>query len=408
MRGKNLKIMLTASVLLISLIICSPCIGKIIYADTAAPGANDGSSWADAYNYLQDALADANIAEKPVEILVAQGIYKPDQGAIMTLGERSESFQLINGVSVFGGYAGFGGADPDVRDIELYQTILSGDLNDDDIEVISSDDLAGEAGRAENSYQIVTGSGTDGAAVLDGVTITGGNADVFTDRNGGGLLNEYGSPQIINCTFSENSSQYYGGAIYNYYSSPILVNCTFIMNSAGYGGGIYNYRGDTNLDNCTFIDNKSDSTGGGISSNGGSSIITNCTFIDNRANYAGGGTYIRSGDSLIISDCSFSGNWAEDNGGGIYCSVVNSSLTNCTFSKNSADYAGGGVYFNDSDPNLIGCSFIENSGRYGGGLYNDNSNLNLTNCKFIANAGYDYGGGMCNKSSNNHYNICCE
>jgi parallel beta-helix repeat protein len=392
--------MLTASVLLISLVICAPCKGKIIYVDTGAPGANDGSSWADAYNYLQDALVDADTAENPVEILVAQGIYKPDQGATITFGDRSQTFRLINGVSIFGGYAGFGGADPDARDIELYQTILSGDLNDDDIEIINSDDLAGEAGRAENSYQIVTGSGTDETAVLDGFTITGGNADVFTDRNGGGLVNEYGSPQIINCTFSENSSQYYGGAIYNYYSSPILVNCTFILNSAGYGGGIYNYRGDTNLNNCTFIDNKSNSTGGGVSSNGGSSIITNCTFIDNRANYAGGGTYNR-GDSLIINNSSFTGNWAEHEGGGINCSVANSSMTNCIFSKNSADYGGGGIRFDDSDPNLTGCTFIENSGRYGGGLYNDNSNLNLTNCKFIANTGYDYGGGMCNMSSNN-------
>jgi predicted outer membrane repeat protein/parallel beta-helix repeat protein len=400
MRGKNLKVMLTASILLISVVICAPCKGKIIFVDAGSPGANDGSSWADAYNYLQDALADANTAEKPAEILVAQGVYKPDQGATTTLENRGETFQLLNGVSIFGGYAGFGATDPNARDIELYETIMSGDLNDDDIEIVSSDDLRGESSRAENSYQIVTGSGTDETAVLDGFTITGGNADIFTDRNGGGLLNEYGSPQIINCTFSKNSAQYYGGAIYNYYSSPILVNCTFILNSAGYGGGIYNYRGDTNLDNCVFIDNKSNSSGGGINNSEGSSIITNCTFIDNKSNSAGGGIN-NSGDNLTINNCTFTGNRAEDNGGGIYCSVVNSSLTNCVFSKNSADYAGGGIYFNDSDPNLTGCSFIENSARYGGGLYNNDSNLKLTYCKFIANAGYDYGGGMCNLNNNN-------
>ena len=399
MRGKNIEIMLTASIFLLSLVICTPCEGKIIYVETGAPGANDGSSWADAYNDLQDALADANTAEKPVEILVAQGIYKPDEGATMTLEDRSESFQLINGVSIFGGYAGIGEVDSDARDIDLYETILSGDLGDNDVN--SPDDPEGEAGRGENSYQVVTGSGTDETAVLDGFTITGGNANVFTNRNGGGLLNEYGSPQIFNCTFSENSAQYYGGGIYNYHSNPILVNCTFTRNSAGAdGGGIYNYRGDTNLNNCTFIDNKSNSTGGGINNSGGSSIITNCTFIDNRANYAGGGTY-DSGNNLIINNCSFIGNWAKHEGGGIYCSVVNSSLTNCIFSKNSADYGGGGICFNNSDPNLIDCSFSENSGRYGGGMYNDDSNLKLTNCRFIANSGYDYGGGMCNMSNNN-------
>jgi len=401
MRGENLKITLTASIFLLSLIICTPCEAKIIYVETGAAGANDGSSWADAYNYLQDALADANTAEKPVDILVAQGIYKPDEGAARILGDRNESFQLINGVSIFGGYAGVGEVDPDARDIDLYETILSGDLGDNDVN--SPDDPVGEAGRTENSYQIVTGNWTDETTILDGFTITGGNADIFTNRNGGGLINEYGSPQIINCTFSKNSAKYYGGGIYNYYSSLILVNCTFTQNSAGAdGGGIYNYRGDINLNNCTFIDNISNSTGGGINSSGGSLIITNCTFIDNRANDMGGGTY-NSGNNLIINNCSFMRNWAG-RGGGIFCYVVNSSLSNCIFSNNSAGYSGGGICFDKSDLNLTDCSFSENSGRYGGGMFNDDSNLNLTNCKFISNAGYDYGGAMCNMD-NNHLSL---
>ena len=53
--------------------------GKIIYVDDDAAGANDGSSWQNAYIYLQDALADANSSVKPVEIRVAQGIYKQDK-----------------------------------------------------------------------------------------------------------------------------------------------------------------------------------------------------------------------------------------------------------------------------------------------------------------------------------------
>lgn len=50
-----------------------PIYGKVIYVDDGVTGANDGSSWMDAYNYLQDALTDAKGSEKPVEIRVAQG-----------------------------------------------------------------------------------------------------------------------------------------------------------------------------------------------------------------------------------------------------------------------------------------------------------------------------------------------
>ena len=71
----------------------------IIYVDDDANGLNNGSSWENAYNYLQDALADARSAEKPVEIRVAQGVYKPDQGIGITLGDRTSAFQLINGVT---------------------------------------------------------------------------------------------------------------------------------------------------------------------------------------------------------------------------------------------------------------------------------------------------------------------
>ena len=84
--------------------------GQIIYVDADANGANDGLSWTDAYNHLQDALADANAAAKPVEIRVAEGLYTPDSNADDPngSGDRAASFQLINGVTIRGAYAGFG------------------------------------------------------------------------------------------------------------------------------------------------------------------------------------------------------------------------------------------------------------------------------------------------------------
>jgi len=416
MRGKNIKIMLTASAFLLSLLICAPCKGKTIYVDDDV-AMFDGSSWANAFCCLQDALAEANIGD---EIHVAEGIYRPDRRIeisgrsgvqITASGDRMATFQLLSGVTIMGGYAGAGEADPDARDIDLYETILSGDLDNNDVN--SPDDPASEAGRAENSYQVVTGSGTDETAVLDGFTITGGNADLYTNRNGGGLLNEYGSPQIINCTFSENSAQYYGGGIYNYYSNPTLANCTFTQNSSGTeGGGIYNYQSNISLNNCTFDENSAH-RGGGIFNGYSSPRIVDCKFNSNTAdtgagayNYAPTGGWAGEIDedpqsTPIFVNCTFTANFAEDNGGAIYSFENKPSLTNCTFSENSAGYGGGGICFRNSDPNLIGCSLSGNSARYGGGMYNDSSNLTLTYCTLIANSGYDYGGGMYNIGSSN-------
>ena len=395
---------------------CTSVTGRIIYVDDDAPLIvnGEGSSWDNAFCCLQNALAEAGIGD---EIRVAKGMYEPDRRIekagrmgirIAESGDRMETFQLLSGVMIKGGYAGLGEAEPDARDIKLYQTILSGDLENNDIDVTNLQDSRYKHSMAENSFHVLTGSGTDETAVLDGFTITGGNADISTDRNGGGMLNEYGSPQVINCTFTKNSAQYYGGGIYNYYSSTALVNCTFTRNSCGTeGGGIYNYQSELNLNNCRFEGNLAH-RGGGIHSGHGSISMTDCTFTGNLAHTGAGihsyaamevSAYEMDEDSLttpVLVNCTFTGNSAEDRGGGLYSSDSNPSLRNCAFSENSADYGGGGICFNNSDPNLTGCSINKNSAYYGGGMYNDSSSLALTCCMLVGNEGYDYGGGMYN------------
>jgi len=118
---------------------------KTIYVDADATGANDGTNWADAYKFLQDGLADANASAKPVEIRVAQGVYRPDRSTADPngTGDRMATFRLINGVALKGGYAGGGQPDPNARDIGLYETILSGDLDGNDVDVNNPADLRG-------------------------------------------------------------------------------------------------------------------------------------------------------------------------------------------------------------------------------------------------------------------------
>jgi parallel beta-helix repeat protein len=402
------------TILVVVLFVTQVCCygGPIIYVDVDANGINDGTSWDDAYTYLQDALADANSAEKPVEIRVAQGMYRPDRSSTEPngTGDRTATFQLINGVTIKGGYAGprmsLSGADPNARDIEFYETILSGDLNGDDIEVSDPCYLSTEPTRAENSYHVVTGSGTEPNAILEGFTITGGNANVFNvNDSGGGMYNYRGSPTIRNCTFSSNSagndSIGGGGGMYNMYSSPTLTNCTFSGNSAYHGdsvgggmsngkssptltnctfsrnsGGIMNWYGSSTLVNCTFIENT-----GGIHHYGSNLTLTNCTFRGNNGLGMGGW-----GGSYTLINCIISRNLSSRSGGGFWNNGGDVTLTNCTFSGNLARDTGGGMYNKDSSPRINNCTFTGNSAETGGGIYNKESNPRLSNCILWANS----------------------
>ncbi len=265
-----------------------PAVG-LFFVDIDAVGANNGSSWADAFYHLQDALS---ITRPGDEIHVAEGIYKPDMGAGITPGDRSTTFKLINGVTIEGGYAGYGEPDPDSRNIELYETILSGDI--------------GFLGyNPDNSYHVVTGSGTDPTAELNGVIVTGGNGD-----NGGGMYNSHGSPTVINCTFSGNFS-FTGGGMVNASGSSTLTNCIFSDNSASEGGGMFNGQSNITLINCTFSGNSAGIVGGGMYDSHSNSTVVNCTFSENSSRLDGGG---------------MSGAFSEP------------TLTNCILWGNSSDY----------------------------------------------------------------------
>ena len=78
----KIKTCLAICLFLLTLDATATAAGKVIYVDVNATGLNDGSSWTEAYKYLQDALADANSSAKPVEICVAQGIYRPDEDTL--------------------------------------------------------------------------------------------------------------------------------------------------------------------------------------------------------------------------------------------------------------------------------------------------------------------------------------
>lgn len=250
--------------------------GKVIYVDRSATGPSpNGSTWHRAFRNIQDALAGAAAGD---EIRIADGTYRPDQGDGQTPGDRTASFDIPDGVTLRGGYAGHGAANPDARNIATYPTILSGDLNDDD--------LWGILNRDDNSYHVVT---VRGSARLDGLTIAHGQADgPYPHHSGGGILIQAGDPVIVNCTIRGNTAVF-GGGIAALGGSPYVANCKLSGNRALlYGGALYNQDSITTLASCLMTGNSAEAheVGGGsaVCNIGGSYTsvtLTNCTLSDN-------------------------------------------------------------------------------------------------------------------------------
>ena len=390
---------------------------KIIYVDGNSVGLNTGSSWENAYIYLQDALADADASLKPVEIRVAQGTYTPDKGANQTQGNYTVSFELLNGVTLSGGYAGVTEPDSDARSIELYETILSGDLRNDDANEIDPNNMLNEPTRFnDNSTHVVLGSYTNETAVLDGFTIISGNSCGYfqnydSTSRGGGIYIEYGKPKISNCTFTLNAA-YVGGAIYNQNSDPNIINCSFVKNAANYiflidspqggkGGAINNTQSSPIIETCRFTENLGSSGGGIYNYKDSNSVIINCLFVHNNANISLGGGFFNALSEPVLKGCIFSENYAATQGGGIANdSYSNPEIENCTFTDNLAVNFGGAICNNEySRPKITNCTFRRNSAPSGGAIENENGDPNFKNCYFIDN--YAFTAGAIDNSNGN-------
>jgi hypothetical protein len=385
------------SVLVAGFCLATEAPATVYYVDADSPNDGPGNDWAHAYHFLQDALTAAGNGD---EIRVAEGTYRPDETTANPTGtgDRTATFQLETGLAIFGGYRGCVAGDcnsGDLRDVAAYPTILSGDLAENDGPDFANYD--------ENSNHVVTGSGTDQTALIDGFVITAGNASTGAYFPGGaGMHNVSGSPTVSYCTFTANTTYQYGAGMLNYdNSSPIVTHCYFTGNKANDGGGMLN-TGDCSptIRDCLFIANTCISNGGGMHNGINSNpIVDNCTFSGNSAgnNPGRGGGMYNSGSSPTVTNCTFSANSANSGGGGMH-NIYSSSPTvvNCIFAENvggNGGGGGGGGMWNgfDSSPSIINCIFVGNesfdiSGG-GGGIRNEvRSSPNVTNCTFSANS----------------------
>lgn len=396
--------------------------GRVIYVDGAATGAADGSSWIDAFVHLRDALA---VAEPGDEIRVAQGIYTPDRGIGIIPGDRDASFHLVSGVMLAGGYAGLAGDDPDERDVERYETILSGDLNGDDGEVTEAHHLAESPRRDDNSVSVIVAEGVF-ASVLDGFTVRDGHAPDFTGghaTDGGGGLRIIGSSLTVRrCTFTRNwgpeggaifirhargdmetlseihdskfllnASGKYAGALFAQGGRLIMVDCELGMAHSARGGAMYTEWVDLSLSGCVIWGNAAVNTGGGLYHVNGNLSVTDCTFTANTlqpqtapgARSSGGAMAISvaSNYGVSVADCVFRDNWA-DRGGAISGNL--NRVVRCRFSGNTA-YQSGAAFYGFGGLSGEQCLFVGNRVLDDGAVIESQSPLLLTNATIVDN-----------------------
>jgi len=370
-----------------------------LYITPSGAGTKSGVSWANAMagTQLQAAI---NGASSGTIIWISAGVYKPGaypSGATGTTSSRDYAFTLKNNVELYGGFAG-NETLLSQRNVANNVTVLSGDIGTANI-------------ASDNCYHVIISAGNNSTAILDGFTITGGNANgpgliTFNGSSiicdyGGGMYDASSSPTVNNCSFTNNISSVSSGGMYNISSSPKLSACTFSNNSSDHGGAMENYTSSSpSISNCSFSGNTAVGSGGAILNNPGSnSAITNCSFLNNTGSV--GGAINNVSANPTITSCTFLNNTASLSSGAMYNNAALPIISKCLFSGNSADHGGAIENFTAAQSIFINCVFYNNSATTTGGavLNNASSAPTLINCTLTKNSAAGNGGCMYNSGA---------
>jgi len=359
---------------------------RTIHVDAQATGLSYGTSWPSAFVHLQDALEAAREGD---EIHVAAGVYRPDQGASVTEGDREASFVIDKVLSIKGGYAGVHASDPDIRDMVEYETILSGDLEGNDQAYTALRRYAEEPTRQDNSSVVVTISFVQ-EGLIEALTIQGGHASGF--RGGGGVFVGHARIHMEKCKLMGNYSGGNGGGLYNSAGDPELTNCSFWRNQARQGSGVYSQGGQPVFRRCLFIDNVSSYTSTLVSQDKGLRIL-GCTFHKNTCDdWRGTGGASLLGTQSLVQDCLFSENAGGRYGGGLH--VAGEAVIQRSQFIGNQGREGGAIYsasFSRS-VDIMDCLFEGNHSTHGGGAIHADGYLAVGNCRFVRNNSDDHWG----------------
>lgn len=331
---------------------------EVWHVNAAATVGGTGTNWEGAFSDLQDALA---LAQAGDEIWVAKGVYKADGRT----GDRGATYQLVDGVAVYGGFAGWE-TQRGQRDWVKNETVLSGDLNGDDgppdcqehsnccvgrdtrgcddaecaqivcavspiccepfmgNEPVWTESCAEVARRScchlgnwrtcDNTYHVVTAIGVSAETVLDGFTVERAYAAVERDLESGvGLLCGAANPIVANCVFRKNAV--FG--IVSHDGSELTLIGSAVTDT--FGDGLRNLGSAPYLMNCRFVRNR----WSGVSSQGDPTLI-DCEFRENGLGFGSRG-------DAVLTNCTF----IENQTAGMSTGSGRTTLRGCAFIRNA-------------------------------------------------------------------------
>ena len=379
------------------------------------PLLQNGDSWATAYASIQDGVDAAeqhllnDMPPPPLcAVWIADGIYR------IYVDSSWNSVWLKSNVHVFGGYlgwtAGLSELEMSERDLDLYETILSGE-----------DELLGLRVNSILIANLLTNFSIDGLIVErggnhtfqgGGLSATGAantgtvNRCVFRENEAGGggaiaagrSIDSSGTIiDIVDSVFLENSCHGSdGGAALHFQTTGAMqvVGCSFLGNEAVFGIGtaiqLFETNGITTITDSVLVNNSCPSS----QPNCSAAIVASDSRILPRA-------------GLVVADTVFSGNSSASGAGGGWGAAINAyqidpfSVTGSIFVGNVGRLEGGAVFNRSPNASVVNSSFVGNSvvnsgcaGLYkcaGGGIYNSSrgvevaSIVDVVNCTFAAN-----------------------
>ncbi|MHC5114496.1 MAG: right-handed parallel beta-helix repeat-containing protein [Planctomycetota bacterium] len=323
---------LAVGLLALSIATVPAAAGSLYYVDADAPSGGNGTSWALAFQSLDEAFVYASSGDT---LWVAEGTYTPAPPG----GSRTASFVLSNDMSIYGGFAG-DEQSLDERDLTAHETRLSGDLN--------GDDGPGFENYDDNSFHVVRAANTASRITLDGVTIVGGS-EPLPDGVGAAVHADGCDVSMRSCTVRENTS------------------------------GLYCHQGDVTIDLCVFRRMASNPA---LVNTAGSVTVTATGFFDNESRI--GTLSVDLADVTVLADCSFVGNASTESGGAArLANGGDTTVTRCVFRNNSTFHSN--VFSYDQSVEFIDCIFAENTAQIISCVGLGSLTASFINCVFSRN-----------------------